>query len=227
MAGQTQDFGYDYLDRLISGSVTIVGDGDGVYEEAYEYYRAGHFQRKWDPTTDTDEDKCLTEPEAAGCYKYDQRPRHAVSDYYVATDQANTYAYDDNGNMTSRTISNTVYALTYDAENRLIGVAGGGPTVTFTYDGDGNRVKKHVDGGDVTLYPGRHYESTIGSGSTKYYHADGQLIAFERSADYDPEPWGLRTSSATILRLTFCERRSGHALAATVSSSTVRAKVVE
>ena len=88
----------------------------------------------------------------------------------------------------------------------------GGPTVTFEYDGRachfgklsagsergpkvasrrGNRVKKDEDG-VVTHYPGRHYESTVGSGSTKYYYADGQLVTFERSAGYDPEPYGMR-----------------------------------
>jgi len=88
----------------------------------------------------------------------------------------------------------------------------GGSTVTFAYDGRachfgklsagsergpkvasrrGNRVKKDEDG-VVTHYPGRHYESTVGSGSTKYYYADGQLVTFERSAGYDPEPYGMR-----------------------------------
>jgi len=70
-------------------------------------------------------------------------------------------------------------------------VVGGGSTVTFTYDGDGNRVKKDEDG-IVTLYPGRHYEFTKDSGSTKYFpstplrtgFADGQLVSFERSPDY-------------------------------------------
>jgi len=51
--------------------------------------------------------------------------------------------------------------------------------VHFEYDPVGN-----VVGGDVTHYPGRYYETTIGSGSTKYYYADGQLVSFERSADY-------------------------------------------
>jgi len=64
-------------------------------------------------------------------------------------------------------------------------------TVTFSYDGDGNRVKKD-EGGVATHYPGRHYESTVGSGATKYYYADGQLVTFERSAGYDPEPYGMR-----------------------------------
>jgi hypothetical protein len=63
--------------------------------------------------------------------------------------------------------------------------------MSFPDDGDGNRVKKD-EGGAVTYYPGRHYESTIGSGSTKYYYADGQLVTCERLPDYDPEPYGQR-----------------------------------
>jgi len=93
------------------------------------------------------------------------------------------FGYDPVDNMTSRTVAGVSYTLTYDAENRLSSVVGGGSTVTFTYDGDGNRVKKDEDG-IVTHYPGRHYESTIGSGSTKYFYADGQLVSFERSPDY-------------------------------------------
>jgi len=172
---QTQSFDYDYLDRLTSASASV-GDGNGVYEEAYQYYRGGSLQHKGDPVNTSD-----------GLYDYlDDNHSHAVTGY-----RGNTYAYDANGNMTSRTVDGVSYSLDYDMENRLIGVSGGGPTVTFTYDGDGNRVKKD-EGGVVTHYPGRHYEATIGSGSTKYYYANGQLEAFERSADYDPEPWGLR-----------------------------------
>ena len=54
----------------------------------------------------------------------------------------------------------------------------------YTYDGDGNRVKAVVNG-ETTHYPGRHFESTLGSGHTKYYFAGGQLIAFERSPEYE------------------------------------------
>ena len=50
--------------------------------------------------------------------------------------------YDSNGNQTSRTISGTAYTLSYDAENRLVSVTWpGSNSMSFTFDGDGNRVK--------------------------------------------------------------------------------------
>ncbi len=38
--------------------------------------------------------------------------------------------------------------------------------------------------GVVTHHPNRYYESTPGSGSTKYFYDDGELISFERSPEY-------------------------------------------
>jgi hypothetical protein len=77
----------------------------------------------------------------------------------VVTAGANTYCYDQNGNMTSRNIGGTAYTLTgacpepwrRDAENHLTGVSGG-TTATFVYDGDGKRVKATV-GTTTTIYP--------------------------------------------------------------------------
>jgi YD repeat-containing protein len=91
----------------------------------------------------------------------------------------NSYTYDLNGNMTGRHIADpaTDYTLTYDAENRLVGVSGS-ITATFTYDADGNRVKT-VIGGTTTFYFGNYYEVS-GSTVTKYYYASGQRIAMRR-----------------------------------------------
>ena len=69
--------------------------------------------------------------------------------------------------------------MTYDAENRLIGISGGGVTTSSTYDGDGNRVKA-VIGSSTTVYIGAYYEKTTSGSSTtitKYYQAGGQRIA--------------------------------------------------
>jgi len=50
--------------------------------------------------------------------------------------------YDSNGNMTCRVVDGAGYILTYDSENHLTSVSGGGgANVAYTYDGDGNRVK--------------------------------------------------------------------------------------
>ncbi len=113
-----------------------------------------------------------------GLYAYDDGEHVQAATSY----RGNSYGYDANGNMTSRVVDDVSYILTYDEENRLISVTGG-VTVTFTYDGDGNRVRKEV-GGVVTHYPGRHYEAALGSGFTKYYFADGQLVTLERSPEY-------------------------------------------
>ncbi len=164
VAGQTQSFGYDDLHRLASASA---GGSEGAYGEAYEYYRGGSLQRKGDAGNAND-----------GLYAYDDGEHVQAATSY----RGNSYGYDANGNMTSRVVDDVSYTLTYDEENRLISVTGG-VTVTFAYDGDGNRVRKEEDG-EVTHYPNRYYESTPGSGSTKYYFADGQLVTLERSPEY-------------------------------------------
>jgi len=55
---------------------------------------------------------------------------------------SNAYDYDDNGNMTSRTLDGHVF--------------------TLTDDGDGNRAKGTVDG-VTTVYIGDYYEESGGT----------------------------------------------------------------
>ena len=74
-----------------------------------------------------------------------------------------------------------VYNLAYDAENRLTGVSGA-VSASFTYDGDGNRVKGTV-GGVTTAYIGNYFE-WISSTSTmkRYYYAGGTRIAMREGS---------------------------------------------
>jgi antitoxin component YwqK of YwqJK toxin-antitoxin module len=61
------------------------------------------------------------------------------------------YRYDAAGNMTFDATASLNY--TYDQENRLTGAAG----YTYTYDGDGNRVRKsngNLAGKGSRFYPG-------------------------------------------------------------------------
>jgi RHS repeat-associated protein len=91
----------------------------------------------------------------------------------------NTYGYDANGNQTSRKVNTVTYNLTYDAENRLTGISGTGLSASYTYDGDGNRVKSVV-GSTTTHYIGNYYE-VINPGASqvvkKYYYAGGTRVA--------------------------------------------------
>jgi RHS repeat-associated protein len=86
------------------------------------------------------------------------------------------YQYDAAGNMTFNATPPT-QTYTYDQENRITGAAG----FTYTYDSDGNRVKK-ANGATGTIYwymtPGVVAESDLsGSLTSEYVFFGGQRVA--------------------------------------------------
>jgi len=90
----------------------------------------------------------------------------------ITYDGTNSYTYDANGNM------NVGTARSWDVENRLTSVTKNSVTETYVYDGDGNRVKKVVQGGDTTVYVNQYYEKNITTGDvTTYYYLGGKLVA--------------------------------------------------
>jgi RHS repeat-associated protein len=103
-------------------------------------------------------------------YSYGARP-HAAT---VAG--ANTYTYDDNGNM----LSGDGRTITWDVENRVNSVTKNGTTTDYTYDGDGNQVKKIV-GGVSTIYVNRYYEKT-GNDITTSYYLGGKMVATSKNS---------------------------------------------
>ena len=135
---QTHSFSYDGMDRLLSAGAAPAGDG-GEYSESYSYDSAGR----------------LVNGPRGNSYVYgDAAHKHAVT----AVSGGHSYAYDANGNLTSRTTGGQTLSFTYDAENRLVSVSGAA-TAGFVYD-----------------YVGDHYEVS-GGVVKKYYTAGGQHIA--------------------------------------------------
>jgi RHS repeat-associated protein len=69
----------------------------------------------------------------------------------------------------------------FNAENRLASISNGTDTWTFTYDGDGNRVKQVNPDGSISLFlGGGSYEVRDAAGSPqvlKYYAVAGQRLA--------------------------------------------------
>ena len=166
---ETQTFGYDLLNRLTSALAT----GSAGYSESYSY----------DPGTGS-----LASKTGVGTYTY-HAPRqgtcatgtNATIPHAAQSAGANAYTYDCNGNMLSR----PGQALSFDAENRLVEVNRTVKPIrteaSFTYDGDGTRVKSVV-GTTTTVFIGEYLEWTGSTSTLKlHYYAGGRRIAL-RSA---------------------------------------------
>lgn len=103
---------------------------------------------------------------------------------FVKGAKARNAGYDANGNMTSRLEDGKAYLLTYDSENRLTTVENlaTGQTTTFTYDGDGTRVRVAI-GSTTTVYIDNYYEKNTSTGVvTKYYYTGSQRVAMRVGA---------------------------------------------
>ncbi len=104
-----------------SVSASTSATGQGQYSQTYTY----------DPATGN-----LNYKNDVGSYTYSPTHPHAVT-----SAGGNAYAYDLNGNITSRTVAGQVWTYTYDAENHLTATRRNGDLVSeYGYDGDGNRV---------------------------------------------------------------------------------------
>gem|GEM_PF-5308278 len=166
---QTQNFTYDFLDRLLSATVTGGSVGQGQYSERYEY--SGNNGKIGNLTSKTGVGSYTYGASASGC----SAGTPATKPHAVAQAGSYTFSYDCNGNLTRRTVGTTYY-LTYDAENRLVGVSGGA-SASFVYDGDGRRVQRR-DANGTSVYVGNHYEQNTSTGVvTKYYHLGNQRLA--------------------------------------------------
>ena len=101
---------------------------------------------------------------------------NASHPHAVSNAGGNSYAYDANGNQTTRVIGTDTFTLSYDAENRLVQVKKNNSTIAaYTYDADGRQVKSVVNS-VTTLFVGAHYQ-VEGGLTVKYYLVGGQRIA--------------------------------------------------
>jgi len=145
----TTTYTYDKLLRLTSETIT---DGNGTLTISYTYDNVGNRLSK--TTTFTGEISSFAGGEAWAVYKtgtitytYNELNQLITE---TSEDGTNTYAYDENGNLTSlsgeKQVSYTYNSLGYLAEATI---TSGGVTTweSYTYDGEGNRVSVTVRGG--------------------------------------------------------------------------------
>jgi len=170
-----QTFGYDELDRL-SSATGPYGSGGATQTHTYANDQIGNLTSATCSGT-----PCVL----LGSYIYPSSGPTSVRPHAVSTAGANSYSYDDNGNLTG----GAGRTLTYNLENKPTSITSGGQTTTFVYDGDGGRVKKIV-GATTIRYISKLYECdnaacsrfifagsqriavVPNSGGVYYYHAD-------------------------------------------------------
>ena len=119
----------------------------------------------------------MTFNSAVGNYQYGQ---NGAGPHAVTQAGSNLYAYDANGNL----LSGGGRTLTWDGENQLKSVTQAGVKTKFSYNADGNRIKK-TNPQSTTLYFGSLVEQD-NTGLSKYYYAGPILVAKQ---DSDGKAW--------------------------------------
>ncbi|HET9268590.1 MAG TPA: RHS repeat-associated core domain-containing protein, partial [Vicinamibacterales bacterium] len=146
--GVAEDFRYDALDRLTqsrrNGSVSL----------ELEYDALGNVRRKSDVCSGT-----------TPCYAYHATKRHAA-----VTAGTRAYAYDANGNMTSRAGA----AIAWSSDDRPVSIAhANGNSSQFAYGPEGNRWKQvAITGGasETTIYVDGIFEKSTRGSLTRWRH---------------------------------------------------------
>jgi RHS repeat-associated protein len=168
---RNQSFTYDALNRLMSAqnvgadcTQLVLGNNQKFWGNTYSYDAWGNLLKKAPLPT-----SCAGEGLDVTVDLQNRLHARSVPDYQ----------YDSAGNMTFNAIPPT-QSYTYDPENRLTGAAG----YAYTYDGDGNRVRKSNGtlAANGTLYwymtPGVVAESDLaGTLKSEYVFFDGERVA--------------------------------------------------
>src|SRR5579864_6737723 len=160
----TRHSAYDALNRLISAQNAGTDCNAKVLQNKTEYWGNSYGYDAWGNLLQKSITKCGAEHLSVTADAHNWL--HASG-----TD----YQYDAAGNMTYDATASLSY--TFDQENRLTGAAG----YTYTYDGDGNRVKKS-NNSTGTLYwymtPGIVGESDLSGNLTdEYVFFNGERVA--------------------------------------------------
>ncbi len=151
-----QQYDYDSLNRL-QRVKEINSSNTTLWQQEYEQYdrwgnRKIHQSNTW----------------GTGINKKDFTVSTSNNRLGVPSGQSGTMTYDSAGNLITDSYSGDG-SRTYDAENRMISAQGGSQTHYYTYNADGQRVRRNVNGVDTW----------------QVYGMDGELLA-EYAANGSP-----------------------------------------
>ena len=134
--GRRVQYVYDELSRLTQEIMTDPDNGDRTV--SYTFDAVGNRLTKNDSV------------DGLTAYVYDENDRLLSETTAGVT---TTYTYDDNGNLTRKASSAKQTVYTWNSDNRLIGAAitngSSSQQIAYSYDADGTRVAKTVDGSET------------------------------------------------------------------------------
>ncbi|WP_203923019.1 RHS repeat-associated core domain-containing protein [Rugosimonospora africana] len=175
VANQAQCFNYDGRDRL-TGAYTNGTDcthpadtsGPAPYNLAYSYDGAGNI-------TSTTRDGATT------TYAYPAQGTSAVRPHAVSAVGADSFGYDPNGDLVTKTVAGVANTLTWNVNNQLASITASGKTASFIYDTDGDRLLRRDPGSTTLFLDDTELTSTGGEApvATRYYSSgsDGAVVA--------------------------------------------------
>ncbi|GAA2634889.1 RHS repeat-associated core domain-containing protein [Actinomadura fulvescens] len=187
-----QCFAYDYLRRLTeawteadntcSATPTAPAVGGPVpYWQSFAYDKASNRTKEIQHGTGGQGDTTRTYA-YAGPGKGSRL--NAVTQTGAAGNRTDTFAYDNVGNTTNRTLGTTSQTLDWDAEGKLTKVTEGGKTTSFIYDAAGNRLIRKDSTGATLYLPDTEVRVTTGNAAaagTRYYTHNNQTVAMRDS----------------------------------------------
>lgn len=211
---QDDDFYYDDGNNVVRiADKTAVVDGRlGVQSECFTYDSANRLDGAWTTTRPDCSGGWPTSPDGKGPdpyrqdYAYDEvgnitaveTDGHKGQYTYPASgalrpnavttithpDRTDSYAYNDAGQLTSRTVAGKTTDLTWDETGRLARTTADGRSTDHVYNADGERlVRRGPDG--TTLYLGEmelHASGSEVTGTRYYLTGDGVVVAVRTPA---------------------------------------------
>ncbi len=153
------DYTYDTLNRLTNASSSLAATSTN-YNYTYVYNAIGN----------------ITSSTPSGVYLYPTTTSGYVNPHGAVSIGGATYAYDNNGNLTS----DGTWTHSWDYRNRLTQSSSSVKLISYNYDASNSRVKM-VTPSSTTIIPFPTYSTEAGS-AVKYISANGQLIATIRGS---------------------------------------------
>jgi YD repeat-containing protein len=86
-----------------------------------------------------------------------------------------TFTYDNNGNVTQKTVDGTTTTYVYDYANRLISLGSGGATTTYGYEAFGARVLQ-TGTSTTNIYPFKWYSIASSTGTGAKYSTTTEYV---------------------------------------------------